>query len=300
MQRLKCELCGGLDIIKVADDIFQCQSCGCKYSLAQVKSIVVGSDKENSELERLLQNAATQIRFSEFIKADRLYDQISDEYPSEFVVWRDWLEGYYQWFACMIELPRDNLHQMKKVFSRALQTASTSERVSIQKKWDAFWKTYTQKLRNGEHSIFNNYLYLWHIEDHLKQVGSMHPELQQAIKDGFHGAKLLMGTDLWYGVATQDNESRWHFKTTSSHGDPYFILGKDCVYTYLGDGREYRFTRLKSTIQLTSDGIATLQLQAKTNWNNYVYCPYCNRELKNTLFGKRCVNDYCGKYRLRR
>ena len=45
MQKLQCELCSSVDIIKIAPDIFQCQHCGCKYTLEQVKSIISGQVK---------------------------------------------------------------------------------------------------------------------------------------------------------------------------------------------------------------------------------------------------------------
>jgi hypothetical protein len=42
MKKLQCELCGSVDIIKVSQDEFQCQHCGCKYSANQVREIISG------------------------------------------------------------------------------------------------------------------------------------------------------------------------------------------------------------------------------------------------------------------
>ncbi len=42
MKKLQCELCGSIDIIKVAPDVFQCQYCGCKYTAEQAKTIIKG------------------------------------------------------------------------------------------------------------------------------------------------------------------------------------------------------------------------------------------------------------------
>lgn len=43
MRKLQCELCGSVDILKTADNLFQCQCCGCKYTLEQARYLVQGT-----------------------------------------------------------------------------------------------------------------------------------------------------------------------------------------------------------------------------------------------------------------
>lgn len=43
MRKLQCELCGSVDILKTADNLFQCQCCGCKYTLEQARCLVHGT-----------------------------------------------------------------------------------------------------------------------------------------------------------------------------------------------------------------------------------------------------------------
>lgn len=43
MKKLQCELCDSIDIIKTAENLFQCQCCGCKYTLEQAKSLIRGT-----------------------------------------------------------------------------------------------------------------------------------------------------------------------------------------------------------------------------------------------------------------
>lgn len=38
--KIQCELCGGIDIKKNDEGLFQCQSCGCKYTLNQAKTLL--------------------------------------------------------------------------------------------------------------------------------------------------------------------------------------------------------------------------------------------------------------------
>lgn len=42
MKLLKCEMCGGTELVK-QDGLFVCQQCGCKYSVeeARKKSIIL-------------------------------------------------------------------------------------------------------------------------------------------------------------------------------------------------------------------------------------------------------------------
>ena len=44
MTRLQCELCGSIDIIKTEENVFQCQHCGCKYTLEQAKTLIFGGE----------------------------------------------------------------------------------------------------------------------------------------------------------------------------------------------------------------------------------------------------------------
>ncbi len=39
MKQLKCEMCGGTDLIK-QDGVFVCQNCGCKYSVEEAKKLM--------------------------------------------------------------------------------------------------------------------------------------------------------------------------------------------------------------------------------------------------------------------
>lgn len=40
MQKLQCELCGSVDIVRTDDGFFRCEHCGCKYTLEQAKAML--------------------------------------------------------------------------------------------------------------------------------------------------------------------------------------------------------------------------------------------------------------------
>ena len=41
MKKMQCEVCGGKEIRKVSDGIFECQNCGTQYSTAEVKNLLI-------------------------------------------------------------------------------------------------------------------------------------------------------------------------------------------------------------------------------------------------------------------
>ncbi len=42
MNKLQCELCGSVEIIKTEDNLFKCKACGCSYTLEQARFLVSG------------------------------------------------------------------------------------------------------------------------------------------------------------------------------------------------------------------------------------------------------------------
>lgn len=42
MNKLQCELCGSVEIIKTEENLFKCKSCGCNYTLEQARYLVSG------------------------------------------------------------------------------------------------------------------------------------------------------------------------------------------------------------------------------------------------------------------
>lgn len=47
LKKLRCEMCGGNDLIK-KDDFFECQNCGTKYSIEEIKKIIVERNIETN------------------------------------------------------------------------------------------------------------------------------------------------------------------------------------------------------------------------------------------------------------
>ena len=106
MKQLKCEMCGGTDLIK-QDGVFVCQSCGCKYSVEEAKKMMVEGTVEvqgtvkidNSDKLANLYEVARRARDSgDYENAVKFYQSILEDDP------RSWEAAFYN------------------VFSRAMQT----------------------------------------------------------------------------------------------------------------------------------------------------------------------------------
>lgn len=76
MKKLQCEVCGGIELKKVSEDVFECQHCGMQYSKEEVQRLLVditGSVKvdHSDEVAKYLRNGK---RFYESRDYDKAYE----------------------------------------------------------------------------------------------------------------------------------------------------------------------------------------------------------------------------------
>lgn len=90
MQAIKCELCGSNEFTKV-DGLFQCNHCNTKYTLEEAKKLIVSGTVEvvtgNAENERLLKIAETYIRIGQLMRAYKVFEKITIEFPNDHRGW---------------------------------------------------------------------------------------------------------------------------------------------------------------------------------------------------------------------
>ena len=98
MQKLQCELCGSVDIVRTDGGFFKCQHCGCKYTLEQAKALLstVETTIGKAELERLLKNAKTYYDLKQFYEAKKTYDEITKQFPDDYRGWLGLLRLEYR------------------------------------------------------------------------------------------------------------------------------------------------------------------------------------------------------------
>ena len=86
MKQLKCEMCGGTDLVK-QDGVFVCQSCGIKYSLEEAKKMMIEGVVEvkgtvsidhSNELNNYLIRAKEFFDRKEYFDAELYYNKVLD------------------------------------------------------------------------------------------------------------------------------------------------------------------------------------------------------------------------------
>lgn len=83
MKRLTCEVCGGTDLIK-QEDVFVCENCGCKYSLEEVKKLLVeGTVKidKSGEIQNFLRRVFMFLEDSDWKIANEYCERVLDLDP---------------------------------------------------------------------------------------------------------------------------------------------------------------------------------------------------------------------------
>ena len=142
MQKLQCELCGSVDIIRTNDGCFQCQHCGCKYTLEQAKALLgtVETTIGTAERERLLKNAQTQYEIGESNKAKETFAKVTEQFPDDYRGWLGLMRTYYAIYGTA-EIPNCIVQGELRHFYNVCMKFSPSEDVAaeIRNEWNAFW-----------------------------------------------------------------------------------------------------------------------------------------------------------------
>ena len=141
MQKLQCELCGSVDIVRTDDGFFRCEHCGCKYTLEQAKALLgtVETTIGTAERERLLKNAQTQYEIGEYNKAKATFSQVTNQFPDDYRGWLGLMRTYYAIYGA--EIPDCIVQGQLRHFYNVCMKFSPSEDVSaeIRNEWNAFW-----------------------------------------------------------------------------------------------------------------------------------------------------------------
>lgn len=138
MQQLKCEMCGGADLVK-QDGVFVCQNCGCKYSVEEAKKMMNESientqktttDSKTSQIENLLKLAFHEKKAQNLSKAESICDQIIILDSSNHDAWL--LKGDCILFQQDMLLENLKIQQAINCYDKAFKNAPKEEKEHIQ------------------------------------------------------------------------------------------------------------------------------------------------------------------------
>lgn len=307
MKKLQCELCGSIEIIKTDNDLFQCQMCGCKYTLEQAKSLISGVVETtigNSEFNRLVSNAETQIKLGNYVEAIINTDLMMNEFPNRY-------QGYWLFLKCIFSiiekrknLSTDHIYESKfngfihridlctgeKVYKNLLTISEDSSEITKEQVMD-YWESSIQKIVKGIINGKIGGLY----EAFTDSDYNVHSSLINLRKEGINNEKLLLKHNLCMH-SVSDKECEWflNFGKYAFLGhllfQPKFILDKKVIYKGYSELPDYSTVKDIKSFYPIKNNIHNIIAIAQANVDRVVFkenrCPKCFKPLHKSLFGK--------------
>lgn len=295
MQKLQCELCGSVDIVRTDDGFFQCQHCGCKYTLEQAKALLgtVETTIGTAERERLLKNAQTQYDLGQLIGAEKTYSEVTEQFPDDCRGWLGLLRVNFKYYLAgeRIYMPGTKLNsspldseakQLGAWYDACRKLAPNEEAAAAaQAEWERFWDGIAEKCKSGEFKYEGG--------SDLEFYKGTSAAMSEYAASGNKNAEILNSMSAFYSPQSKG----WVLR--QAHTTPHyaFWLGRCCQT----EGRECQIEpALPPLPPLDDSKIAEIRAQLDKFINEAVafgYCPYCGSSLTDTPLGPECEN--CGK-----
>ena len=285
MQKLQCELCGSFDIFRTDDGFFQCQYCGCKYTLAQAKALLgtVETTIGTAELERLLKNAKTFLDIGKLDDSVKTYTEVTKQFPDDYRGWLGLLWVAYRKHPDykFYSLSLDEMLEWHKICQKL--APSEKERAEIDREWTEYWDTGANLFRSGK--LCNEF------ETRVDYFKDTSPAMYSYMKCGLENAKILNELHaLYWG-----NQKQWVFgpRTMRKY---VFWLGLALNTVDPNNPDDFSFGSAEMALPPIDDAyIAKIKSDIQKNMANDISngrCPYCGGRIKG-IFEKKC--ESCGK-----
>ena len=294
MQKLQCELCGSVDIVRTDDGFFRCEHCGCKYTLEQAKAMLgtVETTIGKAEQERLLNNAQTQYDLGRLFDAEKTYAELTKQFPDDYRGWLGLLRINCKFYSAgeRSYMPGTKFNsspleseskQLVEQFGICQKLNPPEDALSeMRREWEQFWNKIAEKCKSGEFEYRGG--------SDLELYGNTSAAMCKYVKAGGENAEALNSMSAFYSLQSQSWVPR------PEHIAPYeFWLGRCCQT----EGGECEISPALPDLQPLDEGkIAEIRTQLNAFINEAVafgYCPYCGSALHDTILGPECEN--CGK-----
>ena len=297
MKKLQCELCGSIDILRTDDGFFQCQHCGCKYTLEQARTILSGTIeivKGQAELKQKLDNAETQKKLGEYAKMLKIYNSLTYDFPGELIVWESLLNSIYYLFSHVNQFSLTHepnlLENLQQYYANAINTCQTAtDKNRIKQKYEQFCNDFISMIISGEFDIIESFVYYGFMHERFKKFIETFPGATTILDVSSRNVTTIKQDGIY---PTKDGHWRVNRKGTYQEVVPLYLIGTTLLWRTTGrEPFEYRHKLLEP---FKIEHIARYKSEAQTAWNTMTQCPSCNRAL--TGFGKRtcknCRNTY--------
>lgn len=300
MKKLQCELCQSIDIIKIDQDTFMCEHCGCKYTAEQARNLLFGSVETtigNAELTRLIKNAETQMELGQ--PAEETIERIIKEFPADYHGYWLYLKNEFnivfktktlrqrQVYARFYGIPR--CKEVYDVLLKVLDNQTELSKDEVQDFWESNFRRIYEGLINGEITGLSGWSYY---------DVNVHSLMKKAQDEGINNAKLLSDNNIFI----QDNYDSIPYRVKTKQimlcGErANYVLGKEVVIAipYGSDEK----VLLENPLIITSDNIAKIKQQAIDNTFSYIKrlnrCPKCSgQNMSKLMLGNGWKCSHCG------
>ena len=284
MQKLQCELCGSVDIVRTDDGFFQCQHCGCKYTLEQAKALLgtVETTIGKAELERLLKNAKTYYDLEQFYEAKKTYNEVTKQFPDDYRGWLGLLRLEYRDYMYDSHItPNAGITEMLQKHFNICKKLCTSEKTvdEINKEWERFWNYIANRCRSGK------LIYCGGCDPEVFK--NINPAMYEFAKKGFENARILNSLNVEY------SDKGWVIR--SKFSSPYYFWLGRCLQYDDSDGFKPFSVGIDLPV-IDEAYIAKINADVQKYINeklSHSKCPYCDCYLKKNIFGTKCPS--CGR-----
>ena len=127
MNQLRCEMCGGTDLIK-QDGVFVCQNCGMKYSVEEARKMMIEGTVEvqgtvkvdnSAFVEKYLVNARRAKEKEDWDESEKYYNMVEQNDPSNIEA--IFYSAYSKARAC---LTSDDIYRREAIFKALTNSVS--------------------------------------------------------------------------------------------------------------------------------------------------------------------------------
>lgn len=337
--KAKCTNCGASLEVNDSLEAAICPYCGTAYVVERaihlhntnysfIGSVVnVYSHDTNSkaEIDRLLMQADTQIKFNEYSKAFSLYKRITNEYPEDYRGWVGLLNFIHS------DLQRENFIQLTgqrflnfaDSYFREVTPPDILERIrltvpnqeiydGVKQQYNKFWRDVYQRLKKGEikpalviahqsHGEVLNFAWDGYTEELTAYFAEIKQRTQEILNSGvfygccgqaFYASKSKVGW--WPSAYMRECYPTAHFYIS----DSFVIFTK-----FRGDIDDLRgeivYEKMSTPQDISPAFLDSLKKEALDNFLSLRVCPSCGRRIKRcSLFLQTytCTNEYCHNY----
>ena len=308
MARLSCDACGSTEMVKNADNYFECQFCGAKYTPEAVKMMIQGTVEVvvgKEELNRTLEKAKTFSQMGGMENRQKSLENLQhakDEFPSYVETWTTYLELQFAWYTGIKSIPtKRECYDIDKALD-ALHYLDAELAQQYREKLHAFWDNAAAGFREGGWWLSSDLasqdgvpssdaaLHIYQLQNSFTT-----PAFAQVIKEAEERGRFLQKANYAY------DWEEWEWGVVRSYGARYVsLLLKNCALVADDESGITRSVYVTDVDQIMEKARAIVIAENEAAQKKAAmmkdsrYCRHCDKlSGRKQLLGIKC--SICGR-----